>query len=245
MVKLLEDRHTYPPQLFKCLLISWIIFYSHDFLCRGLQRWNLKIIICFAVNWCRHWFESLNFLNIRERSGSPGFSPTTRHWRPGEQTLEETLAEACQLGLESDWQGDVAERLQQVDAEQERESERLAQLHRQTLAEEQRLADTTGDVAGRKVVSKELSLAVELEPPPCGQCGAVDSSWLLYLHGRRARCVWSRVPMAIDVYFGAPTHRGSRLQARRKETWFGVQRCVLLNESKGTEGLSLPVFAVM
>ncbi|CAB1420283.1 unnamed protein product [Pleuronectes platessa] len=55
--------------------------------------------------------------------------------RAPQSTLEETPAEACQLGLESDWQGDVAERLQQVDAEQERESERLAQLHRQTLAD--------------------------------------------------------------------------------------------------------------
>uniref|UniRef100_A0A4W6ED12 TBC1 domain family member 31 n=1 Tax=Lates calcarifer TaxID=8187 RepID=A0A4W6ED12_LATCA len=65
--------------------------------------------------------------------------------------LEESLAEACQLGLESDWQREVAERLQQVDAEQERKRERLAELHRQTLAEEERLADTMRDVAGRKV----------------------------------------------------------------------------------------------
>ncbi|XP_023266178.1 TBC1 domain family member 31 [Seriola lalandi dorsalis] len=66
------------------------------------------------------------------------------------QILEESLAEACQLGLESDWQREVAERLQQVDAEQERKRERLAELHRQTLAEEERLADTMRDVAGRK-----------------------------------------------------------------------------------------------
>lgn len=67
------------------------------------------------------------------------------------QALEESLAEACQLGLESDWQREVAERLQQVDAEQERKRERLAELHRRTLAEEERLADTVRDVAGRKV----------------------------------------------------------------------------------------------
>uniref|UniRef100_A0A665T124 TBC1 domain family member 31 n=1 Tax=Echeneis naucrates TaxID=173247 RepID=A0A665T124_ECHNA len=66
------------------------------------------------------------------------------------QILEESLAEACQLGLESDWQREVAERLQQVDAEQERKRGRLAELHRQTLAEEDRLADTLRDVAGRK-----------------------------------------------------------------------------------------------
>uniref|UniRef100_A0A3Q1KH56 TBC1 domain family member 31 n=1 Tax=Anabas testudineus TaxID=64144 RepID=A0A3Q1KH56_ANATE len=67
------------------------------------------------------------------------------------QALEESLAEACQLGLESDWQREVAERLQQVDTEQERKRERLAELHRQTLAEEDRLADTLRDVAGRKL----------------------------------------------------------------------------------------------
>ncbi|CAK6954290.1 TBC1 domain family member 31 [Scomber scombrus] len=66
------------------------------------------------------------------------------------QALEESLAEACQLGLESDWQKEVAERLRQVDAEQERKRERLAVLHRQTLAEEERLADTVRDVAGWK-----------------------------------------------------------------------------------------------
>ncbi|XP_039973734.1 TBC1 domain family member 31 isoform X2 [Xiphias gladius] len=66
------------------------------------------------------------------------------------QVLEESLAEACQLGLESDWQREVAQRLQQVDAEQERKRERLAELHRQTLAEEERLAHTIRDVAGRK-----------------------------------------------------------------------------------------------
>uniref|UniRef100_UPI0037E9B930 TBC1 domain family member 31 n=1 Tax=Semicossyphus pulcher TaxID=241346 RepID=UPI0037E9B930 len=66
------------------------------------------------------------------------------------QGLEQSLAEACQLGLDSDWQREVAERLQQVEAEQERKRERLAELHRQTLAEEERLADTMTDVAGRK-----------------------------------------------------------------------------------------------
>ncbi|XP_074540281.1 TBC1 domain family member 31 [Halichoeres trimaculatus] len=66
------------------------------------------------------------------------------------QALEESLAEACQLGLDSDWQREVAERLQQVEDDQERKRERLAELHRQTLAEEERLADTMRDVAGRK-----------------------------------------------------------------------------------------------
>lgn len=77
------------------------------------------------------------------------------------QALEESLAEACQLGLESDWQKEVAERLQQVDAEQERKRERLAELHRQTLAEEERLADTVRDVAERKVRTKNNSVPAD------------------------------------------------------------------------------------
>ncbi|AWO96996.1 putative TBC1 domain family member 31 [Scophthalmus maximus] len=82
------------------------------------------------------------------------------------QSLEESLADACQLGLESDWQRDVAERLQRVDAEQERKRERLAALHRQTLAEEERLADTMRDVAGRKwdeVMSSRAQLQEQRE----------------------------------------------------------------------------------
>ncbi|MEQ2206572.1 hypothetical protein XENOCAPTIV_000101 [Xenoophorus captivus] len=67
------------------------------------------------------------------------------------QALEEPLAEAYQLGLESDWQKEVLERLQRVDAEQERKRERLAELQRQTLAEEEKLVYTMRDVAGRKV----------------------------------------------------------------------------------------------
>ncbi|KAM9353380.1 TBC1 domain family member 31 [Symphorus nematophorus] len=83
------------------------------------------------------------------------------------QALEESLAEACQLGLESDWQREVAERLQQVDAEQERKRERLAELHRQTLAEEERLVDTMRDVAGRKwddVMSTRAQLQEQQQP---------------------------------------------------------------------------------
>lgn len=67
------------------------------------------------------------------------------------QALEASLAEACQLGPESDWRRDVPQRLQQVDVEQERKTERLAELHKQALAEEARLAAGMRDVAGRKV----------------------------------------------------------------------------------------------
>ncbi|KAF3691620.1 TBC1 domain family member 31 WD repeat-containing protein 67 [Channa argus] len=83
------------------------------------------------------------------------------------QALEESLAEACQLGLESDWQREVAERLQQVDAEHERKRERLAKLHRQTLAKEERLADIQRDVAGRKwdeVMSARAQLQEQRQP---------------------------------------------------------------------------------
>ncbi|XP_053287821.1 TBC1 domain family member 31 isoform X3 [Pleuronectes platessa] len=66
------------------------------------------------------------------------------------QILEECLTEARQLGLESDWQRDIVDRLQQVNAEKERKRERLAERQRQTLAEEERVADTMRDVAGRK-----------------------------------------------------------------------------------------------
>lgn len=59
------------------------------------------------------------------------------------QTLEVALAEACQPGLESDRQREMAERLQEVDVERERKRERLA--------EEERLAGTVRDMAGRKV----------------------------------------------------------------------------------------------
>ncbi|KAK2844226.1 hypothetical protein Q5P01_010885 [Channa striata] len=77
--------------------------------------------------------------------------------------LEKSLAEACQLGLESDWQGEVAQRLQQVDAERERKRERLAKLHRQTLAKQERLADTQRDVAGWKW-EEVMSARVQQQP---------------------------------------------------------------------------------
>ncbi|KAG7474161.1 TBC1 domain family member 31 [Solea senegalensis] len=83
------------------------------------------------------------------------------------QVLEESLTEACQLGLESDWQRDVAERLQQADAEQERRRVRLAELHRQTLAQEERLTDTMRDVAGRQwdeVMTTRAQLQEQRQP---------------------------------------------------------------------------------
>ncbi|XP_069549171.1 TBC1 domain family member 31 isoform X1 [Brachyistius frenatus] len=85
------------------------------------------------------------------------------------QALEEALAEACQLGSDSDWQGEVAERLQQVDASQGRRRGRLAELHRKTLAEEERLADTVRDVAGKKwdEVMRSRAQLQEQQQPWC------------------------------------------------------------------------------
>ncbi|KAM9851444.1 TBC1 domain family member 31 [Aulostomus maculatus] len=72
------------------------------------------------------------------------------HTSTNMQALEESLAQACQLDLELDWQRVVAERLLQIDGEHERKREELAKLQTRTLAEEQRLEDTLRDVAGRK-----------------------------------------------------------------------------------------------
>lgn len=86
------------------------------------------------------------------------------------QEQQASLAEACQMGLESDWQREVVERLQQVESEQERNRETLAEIHWQSVAEEGRLADTTRDVAGKKweeVMSARAQLAEQqkLSPP--------------------------------------------------------------------------------
>uniref|UniRef100_A0A8C5EZM7 TBC1 domain family member 31 n=1 Tax=Gouania willdenowi TaxID=441366 RepID=A0A8C5EZM7_GOUWI len=66
--------------------------------------------------------------------------------------LEESLVEACLLGLESQVQMEVQERLQQVSVKQNNRKEEVEQLYRKTLAEEQRLADTLRGVAGRKLL---------------------------------------------------------------------------------------------
>ncbi|KAM9310324.1 TBC1 domain family member 31 isoform 2-T2 [Pholidichthys leucotaenia] len=79
-----------------------------------------------------------------------GYTELLHSTKANIQGLEESLAEVCQLDLESEWQKGVAERLQQVDAVQERKRERLAELQRQTLLEEERLADTMRDMMGKK-----------------------------------------------------------------------------------------------
>ncbi|XP_011603682.2 TBC1 domain family member 31 isoform X1 [Takifugu rubripes] len=66
------------------------------------------------------------------------------------QALEASPAEVRQLGLQSDFQSEVGERLKWLDAEQERETAKLRELQKQNLAEEARLADTMRDVVGRQ-----------------------------------------------------------------------------------------------
>ncbi|XP_056142116.1 TBC1 domain family member 31 [Lampris incognitus] len=90
------------------------------------------------------------------------------------QALEESLAEACQLGLDADWQREVAERLEHVEMEQEVKRQRLAQLHRQTLAQEERLVNTMRSVEGRKwdeVMMARAQLQEQSQPLPSACTG--------------------------------------------------------------------------
>ncbi|KAM4633879.1 TBC1 domain family member 31 [Polymixia lowei] len=83
------------------------------------------------------------------------------------QALEESLAEACQLGLESAWQTEVEERLDRVDSEQEGKRQRLADLHTETLEQEEKLLNTMKDIEGKKwdeVMSARARLQ-EQRPP--------------------------------------------------------------------------------
>ncbi|TNN32820.1 TBC1 domain family member 31 [Liparis tanakae] len=108
-----------------------------------------------------------NMFKVQERTGQEVEEETEKRMRRAEkedesytemlhsteanmQALEESLAEACQLDLDSRWQSEVAQRLQQVDAERDRKREKLKELHRLTAAGEERLAGAVRDVAGRK-----------------------------------------------------------------------------------------------
>lgn len=61
-----------------------------------------------------------------------------------------SLAEACQLDASLVWEREVLERLEQVEAEQSIQKERLNEIHWQTEAEEGRLTDTVREAAGKK-----------------------------------------------------------------------------------------------
>uniref|UniRef100_A0A673A1D9 TBC1 domain family member 31 n=1 Tax=Sphaeramia orbicularis TaxID=375764 RepID=A0A673A1D9_9TELE len=79
---------------------------------------------------------------------------STQTW--SQFVLEEALAEAWQRDLDTDWQREVAKRLQRVDGKGGGMKERWAELHRKTLAEEDRLGDTMRDMIGRKVRNDQV-----------------------------------------------------------------------------------------
>ncbi|XP_034063581.1 TBC1 domain family member 31 isoform X3 [Gymnodraco acuticeps] len=101
------------------------------------------------------------------------YTELLHHTETNMQALEESLAEACQLGLESDWQREVGGRLQQVHAQQQSNRGRLAESHRQTLAEEERLEDTMRDVAGRKW-DEVMNSRAELQEQPLSSAETVS-----------------------------------------------------------------------
>uniref|UniRef100_A0A8L0DJA1 TBC1 domain family member 31 n=1 Tax=Oncorhynchus mykiss TaxID=8022 RepID=A0A8L0DJA1_ONCMY len=67
------------------------------------------------------------------------------------QVLEECLAEAGQLGVDTEWQAEVMRRLDQEDAARDRHYHHLAGLHRETLTKEQQLVNIMEDVEGQRV----------------------------------------------------------------------------------------------
>ena len=69
--------------------------------------------------------------------------------------LEESLAAAGQLGVDSAWQGQVAQRLGWAEEEQGRRYERLARLHRAARVWEEQPPHTRRCQEGRKVGEEE------------------------------------------------------------------------------------------
>ncbi|XP_056300983.1 TBC1 domain family member 31 [Pseudoliparis swirei] len=153
-----------------------------------------------------------NMFKVQERTGQEVEEETEMRMRRAEkedesytemlhgteanmQALEESLAEACQLDLDSRWQREVAQRLQQVDAERDRKREKLKELHRHTAAEEERLADTMRDVVGRKwddVMRSRAQLQEQRQAAsvPDGQRPVCSTTGLL--HGPAAAHVRTR-----------------------------------------------------
>ncbi|XP_064817679.1 TBC1 domain family member 31-like isoform X1 [Oncorhynchus masou masou] len=77
------------------------------------------------------------------------------------KVLEECLAEAGQLGVDTEWQAEVMRRLDQEDAARDRHYHHLAGLHRETLTKEQQLVNIMEDVEGQRweeVVSQKAQL---------------------------------------------------------------------------------------
>ncbi|KAF7226326.1 TBC1 domain family member 31 [Nothobranchius furzeri] len=106
-------------------------------------------------------------IQLKLREAGESHTELLRDAESNIQALEESLATAHQLGLQSDWQREVVDHLQRVGTERERGRARLERLQRQTLAEEERLADTMRDVAGREwdeVMSTRARLQEQQRP---------------------------------------------------------------------------------
>jgi len=67
------------------------------------------------------------------------------------QALEESLAEAGQLGLDRDWEREVGLRLERLEVDGDRKRDRLTERHAETLGQQDRLLDTVRDMQGWKV----------------------------------------------------------------------------------------------
>ncbi|CAL8355871.1 unnamed protein product [Arctogadus glacialis] len=83
------------------------------------------------------------------------------------QALEESLAEACQLGVDGDWEREVGQRLEGLAVDGERKRERLAEVHAETLCQQHRLLNTVRDMHGWKwdeVMSARAQLQEEAQP---------------------------------------------------------------------------------
>ncbi|CAB1321317.1 unnamed protein product, partial [Coregonus sp. 'balchen'] len=80
------------------------------------------------------------------------------------KVLQECLAEAGQLGVDTEWQAEVMRRLDQEDADQDRHYHQLAGLHRETRTKEEQLVNIMEDMEGQgweEVVSQKAQLEEE------------------------------------------------------------------------------------
>lgn len=65
--------------------------------------------------------------------------------------LRESLAEAGQSGVDTDWQTEVIRRLEKADEERERQRQQLAELSRETDAKEEEFVQLMKEVQDRHV----------------------------------------------------------------------------------------------
>ena len=65
--------------------------------------------------------------------------------------LEESLAEAGQLGTDHEWQVEVLKRMEQSDADQQRRQHLLSQMAQETRGKEEELEELMMAAEGRKV----------------------------------------------------------------------------------------------